>query len=126
MSDGLDPQKSADSAKPSHETDIQSIHKSIMRELDDPTDGFEPVPLWMTMAFGALLFWGGLYMSANSGEYRAAVLDRPNPKYDPSPVKIEKMPETEEEYFNVGKKVYGNCVGCHQATGVGQVGLTAG
>ena len=120
MSDGLDPEKAADSAQRGQETDIHSIHRSITREKDDPTDGFEPIPLWMTIAFGAPLFWGGLYMSANSGEYRMSVLDRPNPKYDPSPAKVEKLPETEEEYFALGKKVYNNCVGCHQATGVGQ------
>ncbi len=38
---------------------VQRMHDTVMREHAEPRDGFEPVPMWVSLIFGGLLFWGG-------------------------------------------------------------------
>lgn len=100
------------------EFDVQQIHAPVYREHDEPHDGLEPIPLWMAIVFGGLLFWGGMYMTANSGDYRGEVYDRHNPKalvYKP-----EVIPTDEAGLKKLGEKIYSNCLACHQPSGEGQ------
>lgn len=97
--------------------DVQRLHAPVIREHNEPHDGLEPIPVWMGMAFGALLFWGGMYMASNAGDYRGDVLDR----YDPKAVvvKQEIIPTDEAGLKTLGAKIYANCAACHQPTGEG-------
>jgi mono/diheme cytochrome c family protein len=92
--------------------DIVGMHTPIMREHDDPRDGFEPVPPWMSIVFGGLLFWGGFYMSQYSGDFRGDVHD------GNWAASAAGGPDAKDRPVD-GKFVYNNCVTCHQANGQG-------
>jgi mono/diheme cytochrome c family protein len=84
----------------------------------DPTDGYEPVPLWLITFFGALLFWGGWYLSRYAGDWRSDVLEE-----SPGALREAAGPAAREDPMVLGKRLFvGNCASCHQATGVGVAG----
>jgi mono/diheme cytochrome c family protein len=106
------------------ELDVQAIHEPLIRENNDPRDGFEPVPFWMAIIFAGLLFWGGLYLGSNSGNFRFDVYDSPDPLGGGvASGKAEAIPTDEKGLQALGKNVYFNCVGCHQPTGSGGPGI---
>jgi mono/diheme cytochrome c family protein len=102
------------------EIDVQELHAPVIREHNEPHDGLEPIPVWMGMAFGALLFWGGMYLSSNVGDYRSDILDRPYPK--PPTFKPEIIPTDEAGLRKLGERIYMNCLACHQPSGEGTPG----
>ncbi len=106
-----------DETSDTQEVDVQRIHAPVYREHDEPRDGLEPIPVWMGMAFGALLFWGGMYMATNAGDYRGDVYDCLDPK--PPTYKVEVIPTDEAGLKKLGERIYFNCVACHQMTGEG-------
>jgi mono/diheme cytochrome c family protein len=105
------------------ESDVEVIHRQIVRELADPAEGYERVPwfLWVTVA--TMVFWAGWYIGRRGGSFDT---------------------ETHVEYAQVGltagaagdtvakgpvdpvaegKRIFGaNCVACHQSTGLGVAG----
>ena len=54
--------------------EVIPMHHPIMRELDEPTDGFEPTPVWLMLIYFTLIGWGGWYLAMNSGDFDVAVL----------------------------------------------------
>ena len=64
-----DEQKSMNKGNPSLEkanmqdTDMQDIHAQLMREKEEPREGFSPIPIFLLFAFAALCFWGGVYFA---------------------------------------------------------------
>ena len=119
-----DEQKSMNKGNPSLEkanmqdTDMQDIHAQLMREKEEPREGFSPIPIFLLFAFAALCFWGGVYLVEHSGGYRwDAYSPDFNPYADaPKPIEIS--------LFDRGAKVYRNqCAQCHQADGNGVLGV---
>ncbi len=106
---------------PSERTDVTRLHAPIMREMLDPKDGYEPVPLWLVAVFGALVFWGGWYVATYSGGFRGDVLDEhPEARYGTA----APTPTAPPDPLVVGKRLFtANCVACHQASGTGQPGV---
>ena len=97
----------ADAPQP-EEIDLAKVHGSILREHNEPVEGYEAVPFWFVILIAALLFWGGIYLAMNSGGFRADVF---NPAVGPVG-KTASLP--------LGQRVFTqNCVVCHQATGQG-------
>ena len=84
---------------PSHaaEANVQQMHKPLNREYADPTDGFEPVPFWMYLGFGMLLFWGGYYMSTNSAGYSPDNFDKPYPGHDAPVARAGRDPDRPDQ-----------------------------
>lgn len=97
--------------------EVIPMHHPIMRELDEPTDGFEPTPVWLMLIYFTLIGWGGWYLAMNSGDFDVAVLtdDMMKPGASaagrPAPGPIDPMV--------LGKRIYNNCVTCHQTNGEG-------
>ena len=97
---------------------MQNVHAQLMREKEEPQEGFSPVPIFLMFIFAALCFWGGVYLVEHSGGYR---WDAYSPDFDPNagapkPVEIA--------LFDRGAKVYRNqCAQCHQADGNGVLGV---
>lgn len=97
---------------------MQDVHAQLMREKEEPHEGFSPVPIFLMFVFAALCFWGGVYLVEHSGGYR---WDAYSPDFDPNagapkPVEIA--------LFDRGAKVYRNqCAQCHQADGNGVQGV---
>jgi mono/diheme cytochrome c family protein len=106
---------------PTEQVDVEQLHAPIMREKQEPRDGYEPVPLWLVAVFGALVFWGGWYLATYSGGFRSDVLDEePSARYAGGAVEGA----TEVDPLVLGQRLYqANCVACHGVTGAGQPGV---
>lgn len=99
------------------DADVQNVHAQLMREKDEPEEGFSPIPIVLLFAFAALCFWGGVYLIQYSGDFRWDVYD---PEYDPG---VAAAPRPEIPLFDRGAKVFrGQCAQCHQANGQGVPG----
>ena len=97
---------------------IQDVHAQLMREKEEPQEGFSPVPIFLMFIFAALCFWGGVYLVEHSGGYR---WDAYSPDFDPNAGAPKPIEIT---LFDRGAKVYRNqCAQCHQADGNGVLGV---
>lgn len=106
----------------SHEYDLHAAQHAISREHNEPHDGFEPVPFWMTLCFAGLLSWGGWYVATYAGDYSSTVMDRPQPKVGnqgPAKPAIDYETAPVDELKKLGARVFNNCISCHQANGEG-------
>lgn len=106
---------------PMEKVDVGAMHAQIMREQHEPRDGFEPIPIWLITLFGALLFWGGWYLSTYSGGWRSDVLNE-----DPAArmVTIQGGPPKPIDPLVLGENLYiANCTACHGVTGQGSAGI---
>jgi mono/diheme cytochrome c family protein len=95
--------------------DIQQLHAPILREKDEPREGFEPIhPAW-TIAFGLIVFVGGYYLAAYSGDFRGDVF---NENRGEGPSHQEPKPV---DPIVVGQRLFnGKCAACHQPDGKGR------
>lgn len=97
---------------------MQDVHAQLMREKEEPQEGFSPVPIFLMFIFAALCFWGGVYLVEHSGGYR---WDAYSPDFNPSAGAPKPI---EIALFDRGAKVYRNqCAQCHQADGNGVLGV---
>ncbi len=97
---------------------MQEVHAQLMREKEEPREGFSPVPVFFIFLFGALMFWGGIYIAKYSGGFRADVFD---PAWAP-----QKAASAVAAFdpLKQGKKLYARtCQQCHQANGQGIPGV---
>jgi mono/diheme cytochrome c family protein len=90
------------------------------RDNDEPSVGDVTVPIWLILVFGALFYWGQLYLSEHAGGFDKQVyapfasfadVDSHNPKSD-----TDKMRIMGQDVFNK------TCTACHQPTGLGKDG----
>ena len=97
---------------------MQDIHAQLMREKEEPHEGFSPVPIFLMFLFAGLCFWGGVYLVHYSGDFRWDVY---NPLFDPS---ADKPAPVEITLFARGEKIFrNNCAVCHQGSGAGVPGV---
>jgi mono/diheme cytochrome c family protein len=110
----LPPDEGINENRQDREMNIAGIHSSILREHTEPQTGREPVPLWLLTIFFSIIFWAGLYLADNSGEFRADV-------FDPARVAGGSTAQTGPVDPKVlGRRVFTqNCMVCHQTTGLG-------
>jgi mono/diheme cytochrome c family protein len=100
------------------DTAIQDIHAQLLREKEEPTEGFSPIPIFLIFIFGALMFWGGIYLATHSGGFRKDVFD---PNWKPT---AEVAQVAAFDPFKQGKKLYTRtCQQCHQVDGKGIPGV---
>ena len=98
---------------------VRDVHGAILREKDDPRDGYEPIPLWLVSAFMALVFWAGAYLSFYSGGFQSDVFDPVQVSWAGGGAAVKGPPDP----MVVGKRLFtANCVACHQPTGLGVAG----
>jgi mono/diheme cytochrome c family protein len=95
---------------------VGPMHEPIAREMAEPRDGYEPMPLWLIFFCLALMGWGGWYLGNYSGGWDAQVYDeRPAARAPgeaaPAAAAVDPMV--------LGSRVYNNCRACHQADGSG-------
>lgn len=104
---------------------VQAMHDIFMREQAEPHDGFEPVPMWVSFLFGALLMWGGYYIGSNSADFRRDVFDTgefrlPDLKVAAGPAAPDPEPKTVADLTKIGAEKYRSiCVACHKPDGAG-------
>jgi len=96
---------------------VQDVHWQLMREKEEPSEGLNPVPIFLFFVFAALCFWGGVYLVLYGGDFRADVFD---PNFDPV---AAAAPRPEISLVDRGAKIYRNqCAQCHQSDGNGVAG----
>lgn len=103
---------------------VQAMHDVLWREHAEPHDGFEPVPFWVSLIFGALLAWGGYYIGSNSADFRKDVYDRSElnlPEGGSSGGNVpEPDPQTLEDLMKIGQQKFQTiCSLCHLQNGQG-------
>lgn len=101
---------------------VQAMHGILMREHAEPRDGFEPVPFWVMVVFGALLMWGGYYLGSASGDFRRDVYDTDERAFPGLPGGLPPDPEptTVAELMALGRDRYlMACAACHKEKGEG-------
>src|SRR5580698_4178866 len=100
---------------------VQAMHDVLWREHAEPRDGFEPVPFWVSLIFGALLAWGGYYVGNNSVDFRRDVYDRSRLKRPDGGIAAnvpDPDPQTDDELMKIGQQKYqAICAACHQLDG---------
>lgn len=100
--------------------DVQALHAPQMREMAEPTDGFEPTPVWLVLCFFALAGWGGWYLATYTYSFNSKIYtDDPRNALAAAGV---RPPEKKEDPLVLGKRVFNNCTQCHQTNGMGLPG----
>ena len=96
---------------------MQEVHTQLMREKEEPREGFSPIPVFMVFIFGALMFWGGIYIANHSGQFRSDVF---NPNYTPVAIADGDVTKAAFDPIKQGAKLFKRqCQQCHQADGQG-------
>ena len=99
------------------QTDVVPLHRAVMRELDDPRDGFAPTPVWLLFSFFLLIAWGGSYIGQHNGGWSSNI-------YDEDPRALGKA-DTKAEPIDpmvLGARTFNYCTQCHQADAKGVAG----
>lgn len=95
------------------------VSAPIARETPEPAETRSPMPFWLVIFSGVIIFWGGIYLALNSGGFRPDV-------YNPELVSWAgggSAPAGPPDPKVVGKRLFTqNCVVCHQTTGLGVAG----
>ena len=101
------------------DSDLQKVHSQLMREKEEPSENFSPMPLLFVALFMILSFWAGIYLVHYSGDFGPFHYDetkKPGAGAAEGPREVDMMA--------LGKRVYNqNCVACHQSTGLGLPGV---
>jgi mono/diheme cytochrome c family protein len=98
--------------------EVQKLHAQHQREQGEPHEGQAPLPLFMLLLIMALCSWGGFEFASKSAGFRWDVFD---PNFDPM-ASAPGAPATFDPMAR-GKRVFNNCVACHQTTGAGVPGV---
>lgn len=109
----------SDPSEPRRLTDPEliQVHDHAGEEKTDDGGNYQLLPLVLLFLFSGLIFFGGTYLGLFAGHFAPTVHDeRGTPMAAVAEVKIDVVA--------VGKRQYStNCVGCHQATGLGMAGM---
>jgi mono/diheme cytochrome c family protein len=98
---------------------MQQVHAQLMREKEEPSEGFSPVPIFLLFIFGALVFWAGVYFVHNSGDFR---WDAYSPDFRADAA--DAATAVVWDPIARGGKIFRNqCAQCHQPTGNGVPGV---
>ncbi len=101
-------------------TEVVDLHEPIYREMAEPRDGYEPVPLWLMFLCLALIGFGGWYLGTYSSNFDPTAYDERaggaggGASSAPTPTPVDPMV--------LGQRVYINCRACHQDDGRGVAG----
>ena len=108
--------------------DITEVHASVQREKPEPSADVTPMPLWLTGICAGAMVWAGTYFGVFHGGLSATVYN----EYESSPAVLFPQPpkaggkaattEAPQSLAQMGKGVYGQCVTCHQGSGLGVAG----
>jgi mono/diheme cytochrome c family protein len=108
--------------------DITEVHASVQREKPEPSADVTPMPLWLTGICAGAMVWAGTYFGVFHGGLSANVYN----EYDSSPAVLFPRPAkaggkggaaaAPQSLAEIGKGVYGQCVACHQGSGLGVAG----
>ncbi len=102
--------------------DIQDIHRAVLREQFEPSEGQQRVPITLFLSFVFLAMWAGWYLSEYDGNFQANVYDGPDAFRSMDLSQAGEKKEKAIDPVLLGKRIYNNCISCHQASGEGVAG----
>jgi mono/diheme cytochrome c family protein len=105
--------------EPEQSFEVRDVHAAIIREKDEPADGYEPVPFWLLTFICALSMFGGGYIMKYSGGFSPDVLDHTLVTYGPVQAGVKKAVDPAV----LGQRLFTNCASCHGASGAGAAGV---
>ena len=109
--------------------DITEVHAAVQREKPEPSADVTPMPLWLTGVCAFATIWAGVYFGIFNGGLSGNVYN----EYESSPAVLFPLPQKPgakagageaqtQTLAQQGKAVYGQCVACHQPSGLGVAG----
>ena len=105
------------------EPDVEQIHRQIVRELADPAEGYERVPVFVWVTITTLVFWAGWYVGARGGSFDTQTHVEYAQAGPPGAVSGDSARKGPVDAIAEGKRIFGaNCAACHQSTGLGIAG----
>lgn len=106
---------------PLSDPEVQKVHAQLMREKEEPTEGFPPLPIALLFLFSIVIFICGIYLGERSAGFSAFVYD---PNYDPATAAAQTSARPAFDPIARGQRLYSNnCAQCHQADGNGLPGV---
>jgi mono/diheme cytochrome c family protein len=118
-----DPTKGAREAFGDAESDVEQIHRQIVRELADPAEGYERVPWFVWLTVATMVFWSGWYLGRRGGSFDT------NSHVEYAQIGItagaagDTVAAGPVDPVAAGKQIFSaNCIACHQSSGLGVVG----
>lgn len=105
------------------ESDVEQIHRQIVRELADPAEGYERVPwfLWVTVA--TMVFWAGWYIGRRGGSFDTQTHVEYAQVGLTAGAAGDTVAKGPVDAVAEGKRIFGaNCAACHQSNGLGVAG----
>lgn len=105
---------------PLSDPEMQKVHDQLMREKEEPREGFPPLPIALLFLFSIVIFTCGIYLGKKSAGFRWDVYD---PNFDPAA--LDQPRETPAfDPIARGERVFSQqCAQCHQASGQGVPGV---
>ena len=97
---------------------LQKVHAILLREKPEPTEGYSPLPLMLLGLMSALILFSAIYLGRYSGGFDPLVYDE---RILPGMLEGGAAPVAQDPKI-IGKRVFANCIACHQTTGQGLPG----
>lgn len=97
---------------------LQKVHAILLREKPEPTEGYSPLPLMLLGLMSALILFSAIYLGRYSGGFDPLVYDE---RILPGMLEGGAVPVAQDPKI-IGKRVFANCIACHQTTGQGLPG----
>ena len=97
--------------------EVQKIHAQLMREKEEPREGFAAPPMIILFMCMFLCLWAGAELTKSSANFRWDAYD-PN-----SNANSGSGAATPYDPIAKGKRVFNYCITCHQTSGEGLPGI---
>lgn len=101
---------------------IQRVHAILLREKEEPKEGFTPMPLVLLGFISAMIFLGSVYFVHNRGDFDPLVYDT---RFDAEAAKAAAAAPKEltpAQVIAKGQVLYNTCASCHTPSGQGVPG----
>jgi len=99
---------------------IQAVHAILLREKEEPTEGFSPMPLFLLGFISTMIFLVSVYVVHYRGDFDPLVYDH---RFDAAAAAVASAGGPKEltpaQMITAGRRHYQTCVACHQANGAG-------
>ena len=106
--------------RPAKGIEVVDLHEPIYREMAEPRDGFEPPPTWLVFLCLAIMGFAGWYLGMYSGGFRPDIYDETGWQSGGGVGEVAEVARLDP--MVLGKRVYNNCMSCHQRDGLGVPG----
>jgi mono/diheme cytochrome c family protein len=117
--------ESSDAMASAMSTDVERLHRAVLREPSDPQEGREPMPWWFVATIVLALFWGGWYLGRYGGDFGTTTHTALSEGRQPAiaGAAAGAVAAAASNPVEQGERLYqNNCQGCHQQSGRGVPG----